>query len=271
MITQYPDPRTEDSEPRIQNPEPRTQNPEPRTQNPEPRTQNPEPRTQNPEPRTQNPEPRTQPRTQSRKMIISIINEKGGVGKTTTAINLAYCISSKGYKTLLIDTDPQGSAWKWKSVSKNKSFDVKPYPDPISHLIKKLAKGYDHTIIDTPPGIGETTWAALMVSHLAIIPVSPSPFDIWASDDVIKLFREARKVNKHLMSVLLISKKMTGTKAGRDIRNILASYKIGIFHTEIVHRMAYINSIEAGLSVVQFAPNSKAAEDMRRLCDEIIR
>lgn len=204
-------------------------------------------------------------------MIISVVNEKGGVGKTTVSINLAYCIARRGYKTLVIDSDPQGSVLKWKSVGNNKAFDVKPYPDPISKLIKKLARGYHHTVIDTPPGISDTTWAALLASNLAIIPIAPSPFDIWASDDIIQVFREARKRNKYLMSVLLISRKVMGTKAGREIRNILSSYKIGVFHTEIVHRMAYINSIEAGLSVIEYEPNSKAAEEMRNLCDEIIR
>ena len=204
-------------------------------------------------------------------MIITLINEKGGVGKTTTTINLAYCIAAKGYKTLVIDADPQASVLDWKNVANNRAFDVMPYPDPIGDLIRKLAKGYDHTLIDTPPGIGDTTWAALMASQLAIIPISPSPLDIWASDDIIQVFKEARRHNRYLMSVLLISKKIAGTRAGREIRDILSSYKIGIFNTEIVHRMAYINAVAEGLSVVEYAPTSKAAEEMKSLCDELIR
>ncbi|MDM8525227.1 ParA family partition ATPase [Desulfococcaceae bacterium HSG8] len=204
-------------------------------------------------------------------MIITIVNEKGGVGKTTVAINLSYCIAGKGYRTLLIDADPQGSVLKWKSIADNKTFDVKPYPDPLTNLIRKLAKGYQHTVIDTPPGIGDATWSTLLGANLAIIPITPSPFDIWASNDIIQLVRKAKEHNKNLIGALVISKKIAGTLVGRDIRNTLAELKMGIFNTEIAHRMAYVNAAGAGLSVVEYAPNSKAAKEMKSLCDEIVR
>ncbi len=204
-------------------------------------------------------------------MIITIINEKGGVGKTTTAINLSYCIADRGHKTLLIDSDPQGSVLRWQGISNHKVFDVKPYPEPITSLIKKLTRGYQHTVIDTPPGINDTSWATLLACHLAIIPVTPSPFDVWASSDIIELLRDARKENRYLMGMLLVSKKVMGTRVGKDIRKTLEPYHMGIFHTEIVQRMAYVNAAASGLSVIEYAPHSKAAEEVRNLCNEIVR
>ena len=204
-------------------------------------------------------------------MIIGIVNEKGGVGKTTTAINLAYCSASRGYKTLLIDVDPKGDVGKWHRVANNAAFDVKPYPDPFSNLIKSLTKGYDNTIIDAPPGASNTTLAVLAASDLAIIPISPSPFDIWSINEMVPLLKEARTTNKNIIVRLLITQKNNSSKLGTKIRETLKPYGADVFKTELSNRMDYINSISKGLAVCEAAPKSKAAKEITSFCDEIFK
>ncbi len=202
-------------------------------------------------------------------MIISLVNQKGGVGKTTIAINLAYCLS-ESHKVLLIDGDPQGSCLQWQSISDNKAFDVVHHPEADIHkTIKELSKGYRYTVIDAPPGTGDITLSILLASNLAIIPITPSPLDIWSSEEIDELIREARKHNRKLKGKLLISKKIVGTTPGREARTALKRYKLGIFKTEISQRIAYVKSLISGQSVLEYEPNSEAGKEITNLCKEI--
>ncbi len=205
-------------------------------------------------------------------MIISLVNQKGGTGKTTTAINIASCFAKKGHDILLIDADPQGSVLQWKSIVDNKTIDVVHRPQATLHNdIERLSKNYWHTIVDTPPATGDITRSALVVSNLAIVPISPSPLDIWSSKETINLIKEARKHNRKLSSKLLISKKIIGTRIGREAREALEAYRLKIFNTEIGQRIAYVEAMISGLSVIQFQPKSEAANEIISLCDEITK
>ena len=84
-------------------------------------------------------------------MIISFVNQKGGVGKTTTAINLAIGLKKKNHNLVFIDADPQGSAVQWHTIEGNKSFEILHHPSPIDATdIKQLSINYDYVIIDAP-------------------------------------------------------------------------------------------------------------------------
>jgi len=204
-------------------------------------------------------------------MIISLVNQKGGVGKTTLAINLSHCIAERDKKVLLIDADPQGSVLQWSSIAKGGTFDVLHHPNPTFHEdMETLAAGYDHVLIDAPPATGTTTRSILLASNLAIVPIGPSPLDIWSSRLTIQLIKEARKHNKKLIGKLLVCKKITGTRVGRDAKDALQKYRRVIFDTEIGLRVAYVEASIFGQSVLEFAPTSEAANEIRSLCKEII-
>ena len=205
-------------------------------------------------------------------MIISLVNQKGGVGKTTIAINMTSRLSQSKQKFLLIDADPQGSVLQWQSVKGNTRFDVLHHPGATFHRdIKELAHGYNHVVIDAPPAIGQITRSVLIVSHLAIVPICPSPLDIWSGTEIISLIQEAKQHNPKLRARLLISKKIPTTRIGREAKQALETYKIPIFRTEICQRIAYVEAMIAGLSVLEYAADSEAATEIKELCSELAK
>lgn len=204
-------------------------------------------------------------------MIISFVNQKGGVGKTTTAINLAIGLKKKNYNLVFIDADPQGSAIQWHAIEGNKSFEILHHPSPIHATdIRQLSMNYDYVIIDAPPAIGDISKAILAVTDLAIIPLSPSALDVWSCWGTLKMIDEIRPLNSDIEVKLLINRKIPGTKIGRDSREAMEEFQMDVFNTELCQRVAFIDAMTSGVSVMQYAPHSKAAGEIERLCEEII-
>jgi chromosome partitioning protein len=205
-------------------------------------------------------------------MVICLVNQKGGVGKTTLAINLSAYLAENGYRVLVIDADTQGSVLQWQGIiAGNDTFDVEHYPEASIHdNIGRLSRGYDYTIIDPPPATGDVTRSALLASKLAIVPIGPSPLDIWSSKETINLIKQARKHNRKLSSKIIINRKVVGTKVGREARQALESYGLDIFNTEICQRIAHVEAMIAGLAVVQYLPKSNAAGEIRSFGAEVI-
>ena len=204
-------------------------------------------------------------------MIISFVNQKGGVGKTTTAINLAIGLKKKNYNLVFIDADPQGSAVQWHAIEGNKSFEILHHPSPIHATdIRQLSMNYDYVIIDAPPAIGDISKAILAVTDLAIIPLSPSALDVWSCWGTLKMIDEIRPLNSDIEVKLLINRKIPGTKIGRDSREAMKQFQMDVFNTELCQRVAFIDAMTSGVSVMQYAPHSKAAGEIERLCEEII-
>jgi chromosome partitioning protein len=204
-------------------------------------------------------------------MIISLVNQKGGVGKTTIAVNLASSLSEKGYGVTLVDADPQGSVLQWQSISDDHPFYVEHFPAATALGSRKaLAKKGDHVIIDAPPAMGEMTRAILAVSDLAIIPIGPSPLDIWSSKETVSLFPQVKKRNRSVTAKLLICRKIVGTRVGREAREALETYGMDLFETEISQRVAFVEAMISGRSVLAHAPHSEAAKEIRALSDEIL-
>ncbi len=203
-------------------------------------------------------------------MIISFVNQKGGVGKTTSAINFAASLKRKNYKLLFIDADPQGSATQWHAVENNNAFEILHHPQPISgNEIEELSHQYDYLVIDAPPAIGDITKSILAVTELSIVPLSPSSLDIWSCKGTLEMIDDARQENPDLDARLLINRKIPGTRVGREARDSLGVFDMSILDTELCQRVAYIDAMTSGVSVMQYAPGSKAADEIENLCDEI--
>ena len=205
-------------------------------------------------------------------MIISIQNQKGGVGKTTLAIHISHALSLKGTKVLLVDADPQGSARDWAAARSDKTpFSVIGLDRPTVHRdLPALAKDFDHVVIDGPPRVSDLARSAIIAADIVVVPIQPSPYDVWAADEVIKLIQEASVFKENLKSVFAINRKITNTAIGRDVADALGSYDIPVLKSSVSQRVAFAESAASGQTVLETDRNGSAAREILALVDELL-
>ena len=205
-------------------------------------------------------------------MIIGVLNQKGGVGKTTISVNLAAALAVNN-RVLLVDADPQGSALAWSSLrERDPLFPVVGMAKPTLHRdLPALARDYDIVVIDGAPRVNELARAAILASDLVLIPLQPSPFDIWASADTVQLVREARQYRPQIRAAFLINRRIAKTAIGRDAGAALAQFEdVPVLPMSIGQRVVFAESAAKGLSVLEAAPTSEAAQEMIALAGMIV-
>lgn len=205
-------------------------------------------------------------------MIIGILNRKGGVGKTSLSTNLASALSLSGNRILLVDADPQESALDWQASREGETlFPVVGMAKPTLHKdIPELARNYNHILIDGPPGINDVTRSAMMACDLVVIPVQPSPYDVWAADETVKLLTEVTIYNDSLKGLFVINRKIKNTALGRDVASALGDYPLTVAQTAITQRVVFAESAASGLSVLELAPEGPASQELNALAKEIL-
>ncbi|WP_375666343.1 ParA family partition ATPase [Bartonella sp. TT121SHDZB] len=204
-------------------------------------------------------------------MIIGLLNQKGGVGKTTLSVNLAASFARTGARVLLIDVDPQGSALDWAAVREDAPlFSVIGLPRATVHKeITQIGHGYDHIIIDGPPRVTDLARSALMASDLVLIPVLPSPYDIWAADGIVKLIDEARVYKENLKSAFVINRKIINTAIGRDVNEALGIYPVHVLSSSVAQRVIFAEAAAQGKAVYEVDKQGPAAAEIEAVAAEI--
>jgi len=205
-------------------------------------------------------------------MIIALLNQKGGVGKTTLAVHLAEVLSRLDKSVLLVDADPQGSALDWAANRPDDPrFPVIGLPKPTLHReLPAIAKNHDFVLIDGPPRVNELARAAIMASDVVLIPVQPSPFDVWAAKEIVDLLREASAFKENIKSAFVINRKIVNTAIGRDVVEALSSYPIPVLKTSIGQRVAFAECAAQGLTVLHTDPNGPASQEVLSLAKELL-
>jgi chromosome partitioning protein len=205
-------------------------------------------------------------------MVISLVNQKGGVGKTTVAINLASGLALRGLSVLLVDSDPQGSVLQWYSIQNQEFLEVERLAQRFDSAgFRKRTSKRDYVVIDAPPAISNITIGVLDATDLVLIPVGPSALDLWSSKRILDLLAKSRKKGLRRKAKVLICRKIPGTRVGRKAREAVDIYGLDIVPVEISQRIAYVEAMTAGLSVLQYAPSSAAADEITALCDFIVK
>ena len=204
--------------------------------------------------------------------VISVLNQKGGTGKTTLSTHLARALQLQGSDILLVDSDPQGSARDWAAFNENQTVPVVGIDRPtLDRDLKNIAKK-DFIIIDGAPRANEMIISALKVSNAVIIPVQPSPYDIWATSDLVDLIKQRIEVTDGaLKAAFVVSRVIKGTKIGSEIIEILEKYDLPVLETRITQRVIYPSSAAEGTTVLDQDLKGEAAQEIQNLTNEVIK
>lgn len=204
-------------------------------------------------------------------MIVSILNQKGGVGKTTLTVNLARAFHRLNHSVLVIDSDPQGSASNWHAKSNGELLNIVGLSRPTIHKdIKSIKYGYDFVFIDGASKVSEVSKSALLCSDIILIPVQPSPLDIWSTIDLVELAKTRIEVTENkVKAAFIVSRKIPNTKVGKEMREILRELELPVFENGTSQRIHYSNSVNEGTTVVDLRTDKEATSEIENIAIEL--
>lgn len=197
-------------------------------------------------------------------MIVTLMGQKGGVGKSTTAICLAMAAHERGLRTLLVDADPQGTLQTWSEVAAENQISAPSVVtmDASMHRpgqLDAIAKDYDYTFIDCPPRHGDVQRSALMITDIALLPCGPTASDVWALSTSLELIRSARAL-RELVAAVVITRKQPRTALGKEARSVLEKSGLSVLSSELLYRVAYQEALAAGSGVTSRRRDAAACE-----------
>ena len=202
--------------------------------------------------------------------VIAVLNQKGGSGKTTIATHIARALQIGGADVLLVDSDPQGSARDWAAVREDQPLTVVGIDRPtIDRDLKNVARK-DFVVIDGAPQAADLAVSAIKAASFILIPVQPSPYDIWATADLVDLVKQRIEVTDgKLQAAFVVSRAIKGTRIGGEVAEALAGYGLPVLESRITQRVSYPGTAASGTTVLDAEPDGDAAAEIRALAAEI--
>lgn len=207
-------------------------------------------------------------------MIIAFLNQKGGVGKTTLAVHLAGEFARSGQRVLVVDADPQGSALDWAQMRSQRRLPrcfrvVGLARETLHQELPEAARGVDHVIVDGPPRVTALARSALIAADLVLIPVQPSPFDVWASAEVVALVREVRVFKPQLRAAFIVNRRVVRTVIGRDVHAALLHHEVPALTSNVSQRVLFAECIATGQLAHELDLAGVAAGEITALATEV--
>lgn len=210
--------------------------------------------------------------------VITVFNQKGGCGKTTVAMSLAGCMGLRGYSALVVDMDPQGTASRWASAAP----EERPFPASVMSLapmegkmhreVRNHMESFDTIFIDCPPAMNSAApSSAMLVSDLSLIPLVPSPADIWAAESAKKLAATAQVTNETLMARVVANMVQKSTSLARDLLEILEEDQdFPVLKSMFGSRAAFREAQILGSTVHAVPRARQAVDEVEAMTDEVL-
>jgi len=198
--------------------------------------------------------------------VISVIQEKGGTGKSTIATNLAG-MAAKRCRVALVDCDmPQGTSQSWASIRladkpENLTARTATSYTELVRLIDELVPNHDLIVIDAPPRIAESTKAALILSTLTLIPLGASAAEIWATADLLNTIEAAKQVKGAVDARILWNRFRASTNSAKELSEaVRTELNLKQLNTKIGYRVAYSEALARGLTALEWTDKQAQTE-----------
>ena len=209
---------------------------------------------------------------------VAVLNQKGGVGKSTLATNFAAAAHLLKKRVLLVDLDSQGSSFDWYAARQEGSelagLTVVKADRALSFTrFREIAGSYDVVVLDGPPKLGDMTRSAAVAADIVLIPVQPGPFDMWSAGETQKLLEAADSTRADLdrgpvRRLFVLNRASANTNMSRSAIATLEG--AGEVAKTVIHqRVAFAEAAATGESVLTTQPSGRAADEMRSLYREV--
>ena len=203
--------------------------------------------------------------------VIAVLNQKGGSGKTTIATHLARGLQLQGHSVLLVDSDQQGSARDWRAVDEDNPVPVIGLDRPTLDKDLKNVSDKEFVVIDGSPQATNLALSAIKAADFVLIPVQPSPYDVWATSDLVDLVQQRIEMTDgKLKAAFVVSRAIQNTNIGKEVAAVLQDYNLPVLDARIVQRVSYPNSASVGKTVFETeSAKSNAETEITQLVNEV--
>jgi len=196
--------------------------------------------------------------------VVAVAQRKGGAGKSTLAATLATTLAAEGRRVGLLDTDPQKTLGRWWTERQQAGARAKPldFADisgwRLPAAIERMARDHDAVVLDTPPHADTDSRIAIRAADIVLVPLQPSPADLWAMEGTLALIAEEKK-----RAVLVLNRVPSNGKLREEIARELLRRKLPLLEPCLGNRTAFASAFVHGLGVVESAPRGVAADEAR--------
>jgi chromosome partitioning protein len=202
--------------------------------------------------------------------IIAVLNSKGGAGKTTLALHIAHALSSRE-NTVLVDSDPQGSARDWQEQRETPAFPVVGMDRAsIDKDVMPIAKEYEWCVIDGSARIERQIAATIKIADLVVIPIQPSPLEFWAVQGLVETIKARQELTDGApVAAFQVNRAKKHTQLAREVAAAIEALEVPMFHGAIHDRTVFARALINGTTALE-ATDDEARHEIQHLVKQIL-